>query len=188
MSTQLNWQAAIKPSSQHTYFYMLPIGQLQITMQANCLLNMTWITTNSVTHDGFHYLPLQGISLYPPYATANYFAPIQILLKHLWQQPSTTIDIPLLLQGTAFQRQVWQALSDIPSGQTRTYGELANSLNTSPRALANACRQNPFPFIIPCHRVLAKTSMGGYAGQTTGPLIAIKSALLQHEQDLTHEF
>lgn len=151
MKNQLNWQATVKPACQQTYLYALPIGQLKITIQANCLLNMTWVTTNSVcsTHDEFRYIPLQGISLYS-FDSINYFAPIQVLLKHLWwQQPPTTIDIPLLLQGTNFQRQVWQALSDIPSGQTRTYGKLADNLSTSPRALANACRKNPFPLLFP---------------------------------------
>ncbi|MCK5354927.1 MAG: MGMT family protein, partial [Methyloprofundus sp.] len=53
--------------------------------------------------------------------------------------------------------------------------------------LANACRKNPFPLIIPCHRVVAKTGLGGYAGETTGKLIEIKAALLQHEKMISHE-
>ena len=52
---------------------------------------------------------------------------------------------------------------------------------------AYACRNNPFPIIIPCHRVVSKTGIGGYAGHTSGPILAIKYALLQHEKMLTHE-
>jgi len=89
--------------------------------------------------------------------------------------------VPLDLHGTKFQQRVWQALSRIPVGETSTYGQLATQLNSSPRAVGNACRANPLPIIIPCHRVIAKQGLGGYDGQTSGKRLDIKRWLLKHE-------
>lgn len=89
--------------------------------------------------------------------------------------------LPLQLHGTPFQQRVWQALQTIPPGQTRTYGELARQLRSSPRAVGMACRANPVPVIVPCHRVIAANGLGGYAGKTAGRQLAIKRWLLQHE-------
>lgn len=84
-------------------------------------------------------------------------------------------------RGTPFQRRVWRALQQIPAGETRRYAELAMQLNSSPRAVAQACRANPLPILIPCHRVVAASGIGGYMGQSAGPMLAIKHWLLQHE-------
>lgn len=83
--------------------------------------------------------------------------------------------------GTAFQQRVWQALQQIPAGETRRYGELASALNSSARAVANACRANPLPILIPCHRVVASNGLGGYMGHRDGEMVAIKQWLLHHE-------
>lgn len=87
--------------------------------------------------------------------------------------------------GTAFQRRVWQALTAIPPGQVRTYGELARALGSSPRAVGNAARANPWPLVVPCHRLVASQGLGGYGGQTRGQGLAIKRWLLAHEGYLT---
>lgn len=75
-------------------------------------------------------------------------------------------DLPLAPAGTAFQQKVWQALSRIPFGMTRSYGDLAAELGTAARPLGGACGRNPLPILIPCHRVLpaSGTSLGGYSG------------------------
>lgn len=92
-----------------------------------------------------------------------------------------------ILQGTPFQQRVWQALKDIPSGHVKTYGELAKELNSSARAVGNACRHNSFPVIIPCHRIVSASGIGGYAGDTLdlqkGQInyLQIKQWLLAHE-------
>ena len=91
------------------------------------------------------------------------------------------LDIPCCYTGTTFQVKVWKALRKIPPGQVLTYGELAERLDTSARAVGNACRKNPIPVVIPCHRVVAASGIGGYAGATHGSLFAIKRWLLQHE-------
>ena len=97
------------------------------------------------------------------------------------QSPQRVFDLPLELQGTEFQQRVWRALQSIPSGQVKSYGALARELGTSARAVGNACRQNPMPLIIPCHRVVAKQGIGGFAGTTAGQVLDIKRQLLRHE-------
>ncbi len=89
--------------------------------------------------------------------------------------------IPLALQGTLFQKSVWHELSKIPVGETRTYGEIAHKLNSSARAVGNACRRNPVQIIVPCHRVVSAKGLGGYAGETQGRQLDIKRWLLNHE-------
>lgn len=90
-------------------------------------------------------------------------------------------DIDLRASGTPFQMKVWRALSQIPLGQVRTYGELARQLKTSARAVGNACRANPVPLVIPCHRVVSKSGMGGFAGKRKGEPMTVKAWLLKHE-------
>lgn len=90
--------------------------------------------------------------------------------------------LPLLpLPGTPFQQAVWAFLSTIPLGETRSYGEVAHALASSPRAVGQACRRNPLPILIPCHRVVARSGMGGYSGATEGPEMQRKEWLLHHE-------
>ena len=87
-------------------------------------------------------------------------------------------DVPLAPRGTAFQLRVWDALLAIPYGETRTYGELAAELGSSPRAVGAAVGRNPISVIVPCHRVLgAGGSLTGYAGG-----LDRKQALLELEQ------
>lgn len=92
-----------------------------------------------------------------------------------------SFNLPCALQGTPFQQKVWNELKKIPCGTVITYGELANKLGTSARAIGNACRKNPIPLVIPCHRVVAANGIGGYAGDTHGAWLRIKSWLLRHE-------
>lgn len=79
--------------------------------------------------------------------------------------------------GTAFQRRVWEALRRIPYGATRSYGDLARELGTSPRAVGAAAGRNPISILIPCHRLMgADGNLTGYAGG-----LAVKEALLRLE-------
>jgi len=83
--------------------------------------------------------------------------------------------------GTDFQRSVWKQLRAIPAGEVMTYGEVAKKLGSSPRAVGNACRANHIPLIIPCHRVIAASGLGGFAGHRSGYFLGIKRQLLRHE-------
>ncbi len=102
-------------------------------------------------------------------------------LQRYFSDPAWIFDVPLSLQGTDFQRRVWERLQGIPSGSLMTYGQLAQALNTSPRAVGNACRDNPCPIAVPCHRVVAAGGIGGYAGHTGGRPLSVKRWLLEHE-------
>jgi methylated-DNA-[protein]-cysteine S-methyltransferase len=95
--------------------------------------------------------------------------------------PGRVPDLPLAARGTAFQRRVWQAICAIPPGVTRTYGALAQNLASAPRAVGQACGANPFPLLLPCHRVTAATGIGGFANAKDGWLIDAKRWLLAHE-------
>lgn len=106
---------------------------------------------------------------------------IEQQLTRYFQNSATPVDIPLHPAGTAYQQRVWQALIKIPVGATIRYGELAAKLASGPRAIAGACRTNPIPILIPCHRVVAKAGLGGYMGETEGEALSIKQWLLQHE-------
>ncbi|MGB5737391.1 MAG: methylated-DNA--[protein]-cysteine S-methyltransferase [Thiohalocapsa sp.] len=83
--------------------------------------------------------------------------------------------------GTPFQQRVWQLIATIPPGGTRTYADLAAELGSGPRAVGGACRANPYPLLVPCHRVVAVNGLGGFAGDTDGRLLAFKRRLLMHE-------
>jgi len=87
-------------------------------------------------------------------------------------------DVPMELDGTAFQQEVWAELSRIPYGETISYGELARRVGrpSAPRAVGQANGRNPIPIIVPCHRVLAVNGIGGYGGGLT-----VKRALLAVE-------
>jgi len=90
-------------------------------------------------------------------------------------------DLPIAFQGTPFQRRVWKRISAIDAGLTRSYGEIARELGSSPRAVGQACGANPVPLVVPCHRVLAAGGLGGFAHHERGFHLAVKRWLLAHE-------
>lgn len=103
-------------------------------------------------------------------------------IETYFHQPGFRFDLPLALQGTDFQRRVWQALGDIPSGQVKTYGQLASELGSHARAVGGACRRNPVVLVVPCHRVVAASGIGGFNGQwQSGNSVDSKAWLLKHE-------
>jgi len=107
-------------------------------------------------------------------------------LQDYFAEPSHGFEVELALEGTPFQRRLWQALCRIPAGRTQTYGALARQLGSSARAVGGACRRNRIPVVIPCHRVVAKSGPGGFMGQTQGAAMALKQWLLEHERQV-HE-
>ncbi len=90
----------------------------------------------------------------------------------------TDFDVPMELDGTDFQREVWAELARIPYGTTISYGDLARRVGrpNGPRAVGQANGRNPIPIIVPCHRVLARNGIGGYGGG-----LPMKRALLAVE-------
>ena len=94
---------------------------------------------------------------------------------------SAPIELPLAIEGTDFQRRVWEQIAGIPSGSTATYGELARRLKAEARAVGQACGDNRLPLAIPCHRVVGASGIGGFAHHRGGAYEAIKRWLLLHE-------
>ncbi|MGB7543018.1 MAG: methylated-DNA--[protein]-cysteine S-methyltransferase [Burkholderiales bacterium] len=90
-------------------------------------------------------------------------------------------DLPLATLGTPFQRRVWAKIAAISPGRTRSYGEIARELRSAPRAVGQACGENRFPLVIPCHRVVAAGAIGGFAYRQAGFPLAVKRWLLAHE-------
>lgn len=98
----------------------------------------------------------------------------------LVEKPRSQFDLPLDMQGTAFQQRVWTALREIPAGTTLTYSELAEAIGnpSAVRAVASACANNPIAVAVPCHRVVQKS--GALAGYRWG--LARKRTLLDREK------
>lgn len=102
-------------------------------------------------------------------------------IKAYFKNPHHQFESEFAFMGTDFQIKVWQALLKIPVGKTLTYGQLAKKLKTGPRAIGQACRTNPVPLFVPCHRIVAANNLGGFAGQKQGPFFEAKQWLLHHE-------
>lgn len=115
--------------------------------------------------------------------------PATPLLEHLaaeldayYADPTHPFDLALAPSGSAYRLRVWQALREIPAGQTRTYGELARQLGSGARAVGQALGDNPLPILIPCHRVIAADGgLGGFNHAGNGYSIEVKRWLLKHE-------
>jgi len=93
-----------------------------------------------------------------------------------------TFNLPLNPIGTDFERKVWQAMQNIPSGETRSYNDIAKQVGSVARAVGRASGANPIPIIIPCHRVLGSSGkLTGYKGDggtdTKRALLVLEGAL-----------
>jgi len=102
-------------------------------------------------------------------------------LKAYFAQELLAFDLPLDPFGTDFQKRVWNTMLEIPYGKTKSYGDVALEVKSSPRAVGGACGKNPIPIIIPCHRILgSKNKMGGYSGlngtETKSQLLKLEGA------------
>ena len=139
---------------------------------------------------GIDYLPLTA-EITP---TSLLAAETVRQLRAYFDDADFVFGLPLRPSGTLFQRRVWEQIAAIPARETRTYGDVAKALRNAPRAVGQACGANPFPLVVPCHRVIAAGgALGGFGG-TGGPegrsgtanadggfLLDIKRWLLAHE-------
>ena len=107
-------------------------------------------------------------------------------LQAYLDDPAFEFSLPLRPSGTPFQRRVWTQITAIPPGRTDTYGQLAKMLKNAPRAVGQACGANPFPLVVPCHRVVATGGgLGGFSRHGGGFLLDVKRWLLKHEHSET---
>lgn len=142
-----------------------PFGHLGLAMERGCLTRVEFLA--------------RSVALQEP-ADPD-MARVAEQLGAYFDGRRAVFSLPLRPLGSPFQQRVWAALAAIPCGTTTTYGALARRLGTSARAVGGACRANPVPVVVPCHRVVAASGIGGFAGHTEGPELDRKRWLLAHE-------
>lgn len=98
--------------------------------------------------------------------------------------PHHRFQLQLKPQVSTYQQKVLKALLVIPVGRTLTYGELALTLQSGPRAVGQACKRNPLALFIPCHRIVGKNNLGGYMGRPDA--LSYKASLLAHEAQIPY--
>jgi methylated-DNA-[protein]-cysteine S-methyltransferase len=111
------------------------------------------------------------------------FRTVERQVREYFQGKRTVFDLRLHLKGTPFQKEVWKALSEIPYGETRTYGDIAKAVGrpAAVRAVGLANARNPLPIVVPCHRVIgAGGKLVGYGGG-----LPVKQALLDREREVS---
>ena len=130
-----------------SYFASLPdtpVGPVSVVVQDGAVARLEWAVM-----DG----PSDSVAEAAVDQLAEYFV-----------GKRQVFDLPLAPQVSDFQRKFGLALCAIPFGETRTYGDLANDLGVPAQAIGQACGANPIAIIIPCHRVLGATNLGGFSG------------------------
>ncbi|SPY33710.1 methylated-DNA--[protein]-cysteine S-methyltransferase [Pasteurella canis] len=138
-------------------YFEAPVGRLLMLSQDNKLTNLDFELEQIAPNPTWIFDENRPLFIQVKQALARYFA----------GEPENFVDIPIAPKGTDFQQQVWQALLQIPYGQTFTYGELAQLINhpKAMRAVGGAVGRNPISIIIPCHRILGKNrSLTGFGG------------------------
>mgnify|MGYP006281460345 CR=1 FL=1 len=145
-----------------------PAGPLGLTADGAGLVRVRWLPADSLIGPDFGVTPLLDRA--------------RVAVRTYLADPARPRPpVPLgKVAATVFQRRVWRLMLAIPSGAVRTYGDLARDLGTSPRAVGAAARANPWPVLVPCHRVMARGDLGGYGGPDPEAR-AIKRWLLEHE-------
>jgi methylated-DNA-[protein]-cysteine S-methyltransferase len=146
----------------------LPFGPLGITMLRGSLAGVDYLDGPSRSYRGDE----QGL------------AQVIEAIEDYLDDASSVFDFEIELGGTSLQQRVWQELRTIPAGETLTYGQLAQRIGSGARAVGNACRTNPCPLVVPCHRVVGARGLGGFAGERSGRKLEIKRWLLLHEGGL----
>ena len=136
---------------ENIFFYETPVGRICIGEENGCITHVTW---SKIPQE--YVLAETELVLNCKKQLDEYFA-----------GKRETFDLPLAPKGTEFQQKVWNALKEIPYGETRTYGEIAAAIGNpkAARAVGMANNKNPIGILIPCHRVVgANGKLVGYAG------------------------
>ncbi len=136
-----------------------PVGKMVISEQDGAIVRLTWTEV-----DAFNDTPL--LTETTKQLLAYFAGDLQ------------EFDLPVSYHCSAFQQRACEAMRSIPYGTTVTYGELAESMQSAAQPVGNACGGNPIPIVVPCHRVLGSTGIGGYSGEGG---VETKIALLRLE-------
>ncbi|PLS19893.1 methylated-DNA--[protein]-cysteine S-methyltransferase [Neptunicoccus cionae] len=122
-----------------------PVGTLTLIAQNEAITELLWAERQEGSHTALLQEGLDQLAAY-------------------FEGRLEQFDLPLAPAGTDFQQQVYAAMSAIPKGETRTYGEIAKALGVPAQPVGQACGSNPIPVIIPCHRVVGTGHLGGFSG------------------------
>lgn len=136
-----------------TSFFSSPIGLLRLTVVEHAITSLTFSETIEEVEHKQTLSPL--------------LEETKIQLEEYFSHQRTSFSLPFAPQGTAFQQSVWNALTKIPYGETKSYEEIAIELNNPKacRGVGSANGKNPILLLIPCHRVITKSgALGGYRG------------------------
>jgi methylated-DNA-[protein]-cysteine S-methyltransferase len=159
----------MNPAVDYTAILPAPFGALGVRIAGDRLTGLEFLPPGTLPAPSSHSL-------------------IKRVAKELevyYADPGHVFDLPLQPLGSPFRQRVWNALLAIPTGQTRSYGDIARQLASAPRAVGQAVGDNPLPIVIPCHRVIASDGgMGGFNHSRTGYSQDIKRWLLKHEHVL----
>ena len=161
----MNKNKLIKYPIKFDYVFSTPIGNIGLKSSAHGIQVLSYTAARRSIK-----MPVGGLA-----------ADVYRQLMEYFDSHRTRFELPLDAAGTVYQKSVWRQLTKIPYGKSLTYGGVATNLKSGPRAVGNACRNNPISIIVPCHRVLSKSGLGGYSGCVTGDPVARKQWLLQHE-------
>jgi len=139
------------------------------------------ISTNRGRVVRIQYLPLST-----PEKKPNDELSLEVItqIKKYIENPKYVFTLPVDVSGTDYRVRVWHELEKIKPGQIKTYGEIAASLDSSPRAVGMACGDNKLPLLVPCHRVVAKRGVGGFMHSRGSFALGVKSWLLKHESTI----
>lgn len=144
----------------------LPFGAVEITSNEHELLRLDFLSQPLAQQKPAHPLLREAE---------------QQLLAYC-SNPKFEFTLPWRLEGTVHQQKVWQQIATIRSGHTLRYLDIAQQIQSSPRAVGGACGRNPLPIIVPCHRVVAAQGLGGFNANRNGlDWMPIKRWLLRHE-------
>jgi methylated-DNA-[protein]-cysteine S-methyltransferase len=143
-----------------------PFGCVGIRTDRQCVTTVTYLPPDTPLRPAFDPLARETCAQIAAYL----------------RDPKHRFDLPYATKGSMFEQQVWRAIAAIPSGRTRTYGELARGLATAARPVGRACGSNPVPLLVPCHRVVAAGGgLGGFMHSRAAAELSIKHWLLRHE-------
>ncbi len=162
MPVMINWVDLSEEKEGSSFKILTLIGELIVYRVGQIVTKTEWCVYSSVIHSSKNDKQCNQIQFF-------------------LDNPESSLVINLKKQGTDFRNKVWYEVCKIPVGCVLSYSELAKKIDSGPRAVANACRDNFYPGIIPCHRVVAKSGLGGFMGKTNGKPMEIKRKLLQLE-------
>lgn len=154
------------PPLRHAMRAETAIGTLLLVSEGDALTRITWIAP--------------GATALPNEAPTPFLREAARQLAAYAVGGLQAFDLPVKAEGSPHEQAVWRQMRLIPYGKTKTYGELADAISSSPRAVGRACGANPVPIVVPCHRVMGQS--GKLTGFSGGEGVATKALLLDLER------